>query len=87
MPIKTAAKKALRQTIKHRAANLAAKQALAKIVKRTRKLTNQNKIAEAVIALKSASKALDKAAGKGIIKKNTAARIKSRLSKLVAAKK
>ena len=58
-------------------------------IKKTREATKAGDIQTAQTELKVAIKALDKAVEKNIIKKNTAARKKSRLNKLVkeAAKK
>lgn len=50
-------------------------------VKRVRTLLAANKVAEAEKALQTAISALDKAAAKGVIHKNNAARRKSRLMK------
>lgn len=54
-------------------------------IKKTREAVTAGNIEEAQKWLKTASKALDKAAQKDIIKKNTAARKKSRLNKAVKA--
>ena len=59
-------------------------------IKKTREAVNVSNVSEAQEWLKKASKALDKAAQKKIIKKNTAARKKSRLNasvKKIAVKK
>ncbi len=59
-------------------------------IKKTREAVNASNVSEAQEWLKKASKALDKAAQKKIIKKNTAARKKSRLNasvKKIAVKK
>jgi len=58
-------------------------------IKKTREAVTAGKIDEAQETLKKAIKALDKAAQKKVIKRNTAARKKSRLNTLVknAAKK
>lgn len=80
MPNKQAAKKALRQSIKHREYNVAIKESLRKLVKQVRKAVVAKKADEAATALRAAGKALDKAAQKKVIKKNTAARLKSRLA-------
>lgn len=85
MPIKHAAAKHLRQTIKRTAFNKKIKAQIKSLVKQVRKafvLKDKNKAAE---ALKQATRALDKAAQKKIIKKNKAARLKSRLSRQVRA--
>lgn len=52
------------------------------IIKKVDKASKTNK-AEATKMLPSAFKAIDKAAQKGVIKKNNAARKKARLSRLV----
>lgn len=52
-------------------------------IKKTREALDTDNVSEAQEWLKKASKALDKAAQKKIIKKNTAARKKSRLNALV----
>jgi len=51
-------------------------------IKRVRKLLGEGRIEEAREALRLAVKALDKAAQKGVIHKNNAARRKSRLMRL-----
>lgn len=50
-------------------------------IKKVLELVKENKIDEAKKEFLVAQKALDKAAKKGVIKKNTAARRKSRLAK------
>lgn len=82
-PITKSAKKALRQSKKRRARNIRRKQAFKDIVKNIRKLALENKKKEAEALLPKAYKALDKAVKTRIIKKNTASRKKSRLTKLV----
>ncbi len=83
MPIKQAAKKALRQTIKHKALNVEVKESLRKLIKNNRKSVIAKKADDATQTLRAVIKALDKAAQKKIIKKNAAARLKSRLTKKV----
>ena len=53
-------------------------------VKAVRSLVTAGKTAEAEKSLPTAYKAIDKAAKRGIIKDNTAARKKSRLTRFVA---
>lgn len=84
MPNKANAKKALRQSIKHAALNKARKDAFREAIKKTLKVTTK---AEALEQVRSAQKALGKAAKRGVIKKNTAARKLSRLMKKVHAMK
>ena len=74
MPVTKQAKKKLRKDIKREKANLSLKAKYKKTVKKT-------KISPTVKSLSQASKVLDKAAKKGLIHKNKAARLKSRLAK------
>lgn len=53
------------------------------LIKQTRKLIKEGKKPEALKMLSQAYKAIDKAAKRGVIKKNTASRNKSRLTKAV----
>lgn len=87
MPIIKAAKKSLRQSKKRRARNLRRKRAMKDVVKEIRVLAGEKKAQEAEKLLPKAYKAIDKAKKRGIIKKNTAARKKSRLTKLVSRSK
>lgn len=81
MPIKKAAKKHLRQSAKRRARNLAVKTILKENIKNFRDLILNKKLTEAKTQLQKCYKLLDKAIKRGIIKKNTASRKKSRLAK------
>ena len=83
MPIKQAAKKALRQSFKHQKRNLAYHDKAKDLIKKVRNLVAQKKINEAKSLLSETYQALDKAAKVGVIKKNAAARKKSRITKLV----
>lgn len=83
MPIKKSAKKALRQSKKRRAQNLRKKKKIKDLTKEIRNLISQKKIKEAKALLPQIYKILDKAAKVGTIKKNTASRKKSRITKLV----
>ncbi len=83
MPIKENAKKYMRVTARKTAQNKIVKGVLKSAVKKTREAVAGGKIDEAQEMLKKAQKAFDKAAQKNIIKKNTAARKKSRLNTLV----
>lgn len=87
MPITKSAKKALRQSVRRRERNLLKKEAFKDAVKKIKKLVQANKIDEAKKLIPEAYKAIDKAAKTGVIKKNNAARKKSRLMKLFRAKK
>ena len=80
MPNIQSAKKALRQNITRRARNLKKREAYKSAVKTYKKLIEAKKIDEAKAQLAKVHQALDKAAKSGVIKKNKAGRIKSRLS-------
>jgi len=82
MPITESAKKAIRGSLRKKAFNDARKRAMKEVIKKIEKLAKTNK-AEASKMLPSAFKAIDKAAQKGVIKKNNAANKKSRLAKLM----
>ena len=83
MPITRAAKKSLRQSLTRRAQNLVYRNKLKDLVKEIRLLASQKKAKEAKNILGQVYQALDKAAKVGVIKKNTASRKKSRLTKLI----
>jgi small subunit ribosomal protein S20 len=85
MPIKKSAKKYMRVTATKTVKNKIATGVVKSAVKKTREAVGAKKMDEAQEWLKKAIKALDKAAQKKIIKKNTAARTKSRLNALVKA--
>jgi len=80
MPIKKSAKKALRQSLKRRARNLAYKRKIKKLTKDIKRLVSEKKNKEAKSLLPQIYKILDKAAKVGIIKKNAASRKKSRIT-------
>jgi len=81
MPITKSAKKALRQNIKRRRENLRKKRNIRKLSKELDNLISNNKLEEAKKLLPKVYKALDKAAKTKVIKKGTANRKKSRLTK------
>ena len=83
MPITKSAKKALRGSAKKQVFNVRRKRELVSTVKDIKKLVAEKKVAEAEKSLSGAYKAIDKAAKRGVIKKNTASRKKSRLTKLI----
>ncbi len=83
MPITKSAKKALRQNFKRKARNLIYKKKIKTLLKRTRSLVLAKEIEEAKKILPQVYKILDKAAKVGVIKKNTADRKKSRITKLI----
>lgn len=81
MPITKSAKKALRQSYKRRVFNLRRKNKMKELVKQFKELIAGDKKSEAQSLLSRVYKAIDKAAKRGVIKKNTASRKKSRLTK------
>lgn len=82
MPITKSAKKALRGSFRKKDLNDRRKKALKEAIKKVEKLVREKKTDEAKKALPSAYQAIDKAAKRGIIKKNNASRKKSRLSRI-----
>ncbi len=84
MPNKKSAKKELRKSHKRVKLNLAVKTNIKNLRKQTAKAVSAKDANLKDLATQT-MKALDKAAGKGIIKKNTAARTKSRLQRKLNA--
>jgi small subunit ribosomal protein S20 len=84
MPNTKSAIKAARQNLSHRKINLLQLDKVRKAIKAVRKSATAGKADDASKALSQAFAALDKAAKKNIIHKNTAARRKSRLALMVA---
>ena len=82
-PITKSAKKALRQSKKRRVRNIQKKKIIKKLFKEIKNLVSEKKKEEAKKLLPQVYKLLDKAAKTGLIKKNTAARKKSRITKLI----
>ncbi len=82
MPITQSAKKAIRGSLRKKAINDQRKRTMKEIIKKIDKLAKTDKAA-ALKMISDAFQAIDKAAQKGVIKKNNAANKKSRLSKLV----
>lgn len=83
MPIKNSAKKYMRVSATKASRNKAVKGVFKGAIKKTREAVRGKDIETAQAELKAAIKSLDKAVEKNIIKKNTAARKKSRLNALV----
>jgi small subunit ribosomal protein S20 len=84
MAITANAKKAHRASLKKHVFNVRRKRVLTSTVKDSKKLIIAGSKDEATKSLSAAFQALDKAAKRGVIKKNTASRRKSRLAKAVA---
>jgi len=85
MPIKKSAKKYMRVTSRKTEINKRIKGLFRSAIKKTREAVEKNNVDVAKEELKKAIQALDKAAQKNVIHKNTAARKKSRLNKIVKA--
>ncbi len=86
MPVTRTAKKALRQNRRRYEKNVAQRVELKKVIKTYKKLVEGKKLDEAIKELSLVFQKLDKAAKTGLIKKNTANRLKSRLSARSATK-
>lgn len=82
MAITSSAKKAIRSSARKRVFNVRRKRALHDAVQSVRTFAGKDK-AEQLETLKAAYQAIDKAMKRGVIKKNTAARKKSRLAKFL----
>ena len=80
MAISSSAKRAIRVSARKRVFNLRRESAMKDGMKSLRKLSEAGDQAAAQKSLPSVFKAIDKAAKRGVIKKNTAARKKSRLA-------
>ena len=83
MAITKSAKKALRQNISRKKRNIIRKKNLKSVLKQAQGLIAQKKIKEAKEMLPQIYKTLDKSAKTKIIKKNTASRKKSRITKAI----
>jgi len=83
MPILQQAKKAMRSSARKRVFNVRRIRASKDVVKEIRELVAAGKVKDAQAKLPGAYKAIDKAAKRGVIKKNTASRKKSRLAQLI----
>lgn len=82
MPITSSAKKALRGSLRKKVFNLERKNKMKSVVKEYKKLITEKKTKEAEKLLPSVYKEIDKAAKRGVIKKNAASRKKSRITKM-----
>lgn len=85
MPIKQSAKKYMRVTAKKTLRNRKVEGVMKSAIRKTRESVKAGSTDEARKWLRLAHQALDKAAQKKVIKKNTAARKKSRLNTTVKA--
>jgi small subunit ribosomal protein S20 len=82
MPNKKSAKKCLRKSIKKNAENNAIKNKTKDLVKKTKKAIDSKNV-DVKKDFNKVVQAIDKMAKRGIIKKNTASRKKSRLQKKI----
>jgi len=87
MAITKGAQKAHRASLRKRVFNVRRKGDMNDIVKKIQKLVLDGKQKDAEALVPEAYKAIDKATKRGVIKKNTANRKKSRLTKLVSKSK
>jgi small subunit ribosomal protein S20 len=83
MPIKNSAKKYMRASESRTITNKIVKGAVKSVIKKTREAAKTGDAKMSKELMQKAQKALDKAVQKNIIKKNTAARKKSRLNALI----
>ncbi len=86
MPITDSAKKALRQNKRRRIKNVREKRAFQSAIKDFKRMVAEKKMDETKHKLSLVYKKLDKAVKTNVLKKNTAARLKSRLSKKINTK-
>ncbi len=82
MPITSSAKKALRSSKRKKVFNLRRKNEMQSVIKEYKKLVAAKKTNEAQKLIPKLQKVIDKAQKRGLIKKNTASRKKSRLLKI-----
>ncbi len=87
MPIKDSAKKYMKVTAKKTEKNRKVRGAYRSAIKNLEKAIHDGNTKEIDTYLRLSQKTLDKAVQKNVIKKNTAARKKSRLNKMVLAAK
>jgi len=83
MPIITSAKKALRVAERKQVFNARRKNKIDSVLKDLKKLLKENKVKDAEKMLPEMYKAIDKAVKIKFLKKNTGARLKSRITTLV----
>ena len=82
MPITKSAKKAIRVSARRKAVNDQRKKVMKELIKKIEKLAKTDKSGAAKL-LSAVFQAIDKSAKEGVIKKNNAARKKSRLASIV----
>jgi small subunit ribosomal protein S20 len=82
MPIAASAKKALRGSLRKKKVNDQRKKTMKDEMKKVERLVKEKKVDEARKLVSSVFQTIDKAAKKGVIKKNNAANKKSRMSRI-----
>lgn len=82
MPITSSARKALRGSLRKRVFNVERKNKMKSVIKEYKKLISEKKTKDAEKLLPNVYKEIDKAAKRGVIKKNAASRKKSRMTKM-----
>lgn len=85
MPTQRASFKHLRQTKKRTVKNRAEQERMKSIIKKVQRSTDAEKSGDLTTMIRTAVQAIDKAAQHGIIKKNAAARKKSRIMRRLHA--
>lgn len=86
MPITQSAKKALRGSLRKKASNDRRKKTMKDEIKKIERLVKEKKVSDAQQMLSKVYSTIDKAAKKGVIKKNNASNKKSRLAKITKEK-
>jgi small subunit ribosomal protein S20 len=87
MPNIASAKKRLRQSLVRRARNRSTKSLLRSQIRKVREAVAAGNVADAETALRSCTRFLDRAAAHRVVHKNSASRLKSRLSARIKALK
>ena len=82
MPITSSAKKALRGSLRKKKVNDLRKKTMKDEMKKVERLVKEKKVDEARKLVPKVFQTIDKAAKKGVIKKNNAANKKSRMSRI-----
>ncbi len=85
MPTSISAAKRVRQNEKRRIANKARRSELKTIRKQLQRAVHDGKSADAQELLRKFTQQVDRAASKGVLHRNAASRVKSRLAKQVGA--
>ena len=85
MPNTKSAKKRLRQSLERRTRNRTAKSAVKTQLRKIRELATAGEVDKVKAEIPLTTKKLDQAASRGVLHRNTAARLKSRLSKRLKA--